>query len=136
MLYTPPELAKPIRIQGTFVSEKEIGRLIDYLKTKKSVDYNDQILSQPVASPLSLSKNLVSVDGEEKDVMFAEAVKLVQETGKASASLMQRRLKLGYARAARVLDQMEKAGIVGPVNGAKAREILIAHNQAADDSEI
>lgn len=136
MLYIPPDLAKPIRIQGCFVSDKEIGRLIDHLKTQKTTNYDDQILSQPVASPVSLSKNIVSVDGEEKDVMFEEAIKLIQQTGKASASLMQRRLKLGYARAARVLDQLEKAGVVGPVNGAKPREILIAHNQPSDDSDI
>ena len=136
MLYIPPDLAKPIRVQGCFVSEKEISRLIDHLKSKKTVDYNDQIISQPVASATSLSKNLVSVNGEEKDIMFEDAIKLIQQSGKASASLLQRRLKLGYARAARVLDQLERAGIVGPVNGAKPRDILIAHNQPTDDSDL
>lgn len=136
MLYIPPDLAKPIRIQGCFVSEKEISRLIDYLKSKKVTDYNDQITSQPIASVTSFSKNLVSINGEEKDVMFEDAIKLIQQTGKASASLLQRRLKLGYARAARVLDQLERAGIVGPVNGAKPRDILIPHNQPADNSDL
>ena len=74
-------------------------------------------------------------DGEERDAMFNDAVKLIQESGKASASLLQRRLKLGYALAARVLDELEQAGIVGPVNGAKPREILIAHNNPSDSSE-
>ena len=72
---------------------------------------------------------------EEKDPMFNDAVKLVQDLGKASSSLMQRRLKLGYARAARVLDQLEQAGIVGPANGAKPREILIPHNSPDDNVE-
>ena len=71
-------------------------------------------------------------DGEERDALFDDAIKLIQETGKASASLLQRRLKLGYARAARVLDQLEKAGIIGPVNGAKPRDILIEHRTSDD----
>lgn len=135
MLYIPPELAKPVRVQGCFVSDKEINRLIDFLKTKKTTDYNDQIVSQPVNSQNTLSKNIVSVNGEDRDALFDEAVKLIQDTGKASSSLMQRRLKLGYARAARLLDQLEEAGIVGPANGAKPRDILIAHNTSSDSNE-
>jgi S-DNA-T family DNA segregation ATPase FtsK/SpoIIIE len=133
MLYIPPDLAKPVRIQGCFVSDKELNALIDYLKTQKTTEYDDQVISQPVSHPNG--KGAVTPGSvEDRDVMFDEAVKLVSETGKASASLMQRRLKLGYARAARVLDQLEAAGIVGPSNGAKPREILIPHNNS-DDSE-
>ncbi len=135
MLYIPPDLAKPVRVQGCFVSDKEVNRLIDFLKTQRSGDYNDEIVKQPVNSPNSSSKNIMVSDGEERDAMFNDAVKLIQESGKASASLLQRRLKLGYARAARVLDELEQAGIVGPVNGAKPREILIAHNNPSDSSE-
>lgn len=135
MLYIPPELAKPVRVQGCFLSDKEINRLIDFLKTKKTVDYNDQILSQPVNSQTSLSKNIVSVNGEDRDALFDQAVKLIQESGKASSSLMQRRLKLGYARAARLLDQLEEAGIVGPANGAKPRDILVPHNSPDSSTE-
>jgi S-DNA-T family DNA segregation ATPase FtsK/SpoIIIE len=133
MLYIPPELAKPVRIQGCFVSDKELTSLIDYLKAQKTTEYDDQVISQPVAH----GKNSGNIDAgsvEDRDQMFDQAVKLVQDTGKASASLMQRRLKLGYARAARVLDQLEAAGIVGSSNGAKPREILIAHNNS-DDAE-
>ena len=134
MLYMPPDLAKPVRIQGCFVSDKELNSLIEFLKTQKTTDYNDQILSQPVSGGHG-PKNSPATSGaiEDKDSMFDDAVKLVQESGKASSSLMQRRLKLGYARAARVLDQLEQAGIVGPANGAKPREILISHNST--DSE-
>lgn len=135
MLYIPPELAKPVRVQGCFLSDKEINRLIDFLKTKKTADYDDQILSQPVNSQNTLSKNIVSVNGEDRDALFDQAVKLIQESGKASSSLMQRRLKLGYARAARLLDQLEEAGIVGPANGAKPRDILVPHNTPSDSTE-
>ncbi|MBU1088364.1 DNA translocase FtsK [Patescibacteria group bacterium] len=123
MLYIPPELAKPLRIQGCFVSDKEIKKLIDHLQSQKNVDYDDQIINQPISAGSS-SKNLVSVSGEEKDVKFDDAIAIIKSSGKASASLLQRQLKLGYARAARILDQLEVAGIVGPVNGSKPREIF------------
>jgi len=135
MLYMPPDLAKPVRVQGCFVSDKEVTNLIDTLKGQKTTEYDDQILNQPVSGG-KVAKNAPST-GEnlaDKDPMFDDAVKLVQESGKASSSLMQRRLKLGYARAARVLDQLEQAGIVGPSKGAKAREILIPHNTPSDDN--
>ncbi len=135
MLYMPPDLAKPVRVQGCFVSDKEVTNLIDTLKSQKTTEYDDQILNQPVSGG-KVAKNAPST-GEnlaDKDPMFDDAVKLVQESGKASSSLMQRRLKLGYARAARVLDQLEQAGIVGPSKGAKAREILIPHNTPSDDN--
>jgi S-DNA-T family DNA segregation ATPase FtsK/SpoIIIE len=137
MLYMPPELAKPVRVQGCFVSDKEINTLIDFLKGQKNTEYDEQILNQPVSGGRGNAKNAPSTSAniEDRDSMFDEAVKLVQDLGKASSSLMQRRLKLGYARAARVLDQLEQAGIVGPSNGAKPREILIAHNNHSDNSE-
>ncbi len=135
MLYIPPELAKPVRIQGCLITDREINRLLDFLKVQKETQYNDQITSQAIASPNSTSKNLQSVNGEERDAVFDEAVKLIQMSGKASASLFQRHLKLGYARAARLLDQLEGAGIVGPGQGAKPRQILIAHNSSPDGEE-
>ncbi|HNY04723.1 MAG TPA: DNA translocase FtsK [Candidatus Woesebacteria bacterium] len=134
MLYIPPDLAKPVRIQGCFISDKEVNRLIDFLKTQRSGDYNDEITKQPVNSPNSISKNIMVSDGQERDAVFDDAVKLIQDTGKASASFMQRHLKLGYARAARVLDELQAAGVVGPVNGAKPREILIPHKSSSDNS--
>jgi len=137
MLYMPPDLAKPVRIQGCFVSDKEINALIDFLKSQKTTEYDEQILSQPVSGGHGSAKNSASISSsvEDRDPMFEDAVNLVRELGKASSSLMQRRLKLGYARAARVLDQLEQAGIVGPANGAKPREILIDHNTPSDNSE-
>ncbi len=137
MLYLPPDLAKPVRIQGCYVSDKETTSLIDFLKSQKTTEYDQEILSQPVSGGHPTARNAPSTGDnlEEKDPMFDEAVKLVQDSGKASSSLMQRRLKLGYARAARVLDQLEQAGIVGPANGAKPREILIPHNNSEDSVE-
>jgi len=135
MLYIPPELAKPIRVQGCLVTEKEITRLIDFLKTQKSTEYDNEITSQPVNSPTSLSKNIMSVDGEERDAVFQDAIDLITQTGKASASHFQRHLKLGYARAARLLDQLEQAKVVGPGKGAKARDIYIPHNQPDNSVE-
>ena len=132
MLYIPPELAKPVRVQGCFVSEKETARLIEFLKKQKSADYNNEIVSQPVAIPGSKTNNVQSVSGEEHDNMFDDAMAFIRDTGKASATNLQRHFKIGYARAARLLDELEHAGIVGPVNGAKPRDILIPHHNSGD----
>ena len=133
MLYLPPELAKPVRVQGCFVSDKEINNLIESLKTQQTTQYNDEITNLPVSTGHGSVK--LGSSGEDHDVLFDAAVQLVRESGKASSSLMQRRLKLGYARAARVLDQLEQAGIVGPANGSKPRDILIEHNSPQDNIE-
>jgi len=122
MLYVPPTQAKPTRIQGPFVSDKEVGQLIDFLKNEREATYDERVTTQPVS--LSKSSTFI-VNGEERDALFGEAAKLLVREGKASASLFQRRLKIGYARAARILDQLESAGIVGPAEGSKAREVLV-----------
>ena len=134
MLYIPPELAKPVRVQGCFVSDREIGKLIDFLKAQKNTEYNDEITSQPVNIPGSKNNNVMSVDGAEHDTMFNDAVKFITDTGKASATNLQRHFKIGYARAARLLDELQEANIVGPVNGAKPREILVPHSRPSDDN--
>lgn len=134
MLYIPPELAKPVRIQGCFLSDKEISRIVDYVKGQRVPDYEDAVLTQSVSVVTNGKRVQIGEGGvsEGKDAVFDQAVKLIQESGKASASLLQRRLKLGYARAARVLDELETAGIIGPSNGAKPREILIPHNTSPE----
>jgi S-DNA-T family DNA segregation ATPase FtsK/SpoIIIE len=133
MLYLPPELAKPVRVQGCFVSDKELNTLIEDLKQQQTTKYNDEITNIPVSSGgHGLSK---SSGDEVRDPLFDAAVELVRDSGKASSSLMQRRLSLGYARAARILDQLEKAGIVGPGKGSKPRDILIEHNIPQDNLE-
>lgn len=129
MLYIPPDLAKPVRIQGCFISDKETSRLLDYVRSQRAPEYDETVVSQQVSmGGKNNAHGLQLNDAGDRDPLFDETVKLVQETGKASASLLQRRFKLGYARAARVLDELQQAGIIGPSNGAKPRDILVPHN--------
>ncbi|MFZ2153560.1 MAG: DNA translocase FtsK [Microgenomates group bacterium] len=128
MLYIPPELAKPVRVQGCFISDKEIEKLINHLKSQKVTDYNDEITSQPVNIPGSKNNNIVKVDGENHDALFSEAVAYIKETRTASATNLQTHFTIGFARARRILNELESAGVVGPVNGAKPREILVPRN--------
>ncbi len=123
MLYIPPDQAKPTRIQGAFVSDKEVKRLVEYLKSKSpAVEYTEEIVSTPY-TPKGAGGAAAGADG--KDPVFAEAVRVICEYDKASASLLQRRLSIGYSRAARILDQLEAAGIVGRAEGSKPRDVLI-----------
>ncbi|MCL4353428.1 DNA translocase FtsK [Patescibacteria group bacterium] len=122
MLYIPPDQAKPTRIQGTFVSDKEVKRIADYLRTKAPhVEYTEEVVRQQV----SLKKGNMITGSDGKDPLFEEAVRIVCQHDRASSSLLQRRLSIGYARAARILDQLEDAGIVGPGEGAKPRDVMI-----------
>ena len=128
MLYTPPDQAKPSRIQGTYVSEPEIQRLLEYIRQAGvPVQYTEEVTSMPTSGRVMMPGQ---AEGEERDEFFADAVRLVFQDKKASASLLQRKLKLGYARAARIIDQMETAGVVGKSEGAKPREILISDPEA------
>lgn len=120
MLYVPPDQAKPARIQGAFISDEEVSKLIEFLKQQGQAEYQEEVFSQPV----SLSHGTILINGEEKDSLFSESAETIRMAGKASASLLQRRLKIGYARAARILDELEAAGIVGPGDGAKPREVI------------
>lgn len=121
MLYVPPDQAKPSRIQGAHVSEPEIKRLIDFLKKQSAPVYTDEVTSMPVGS----SKGSKFDGGEERDDLFEQALRIVCQFDRASASLLQRRLSIGYARAARILDQLESNGVVGPAEGSKSREVLV-----------
>lgn len=127
MLYIPPDQSKPSRIQGTFVTEGEVKKLVQFMKDRAkakgiAIEYTEEVTQQKVT--VTRSTGLVeSTDGT--DPLFEEAKNVVMQYDRASASLLQRRLKLGYARAARVLDQLEAAGIVGPSEGSKPREVLM-----------
>ncbi len=121
MLYVPPEQAKPTRVQGTFVSEKDVKKLVDFLKEKSPhVEYTDEITTQQV-----LLKKGSSTSSDGRDQFFEEAIRVVCQYDRASASLLQRRLSVGYARAARILDQLEEIGIVGAGEGSKPRDVLV-----------
>ena len=123
MLYLPPDKAKPVRIQGPFVTEKDVNNVVNFLKTQiPQVHYTQEITTLPVT--ISSKAGTIAVNGGEKDPLFDKAVEIILQHDKASASLLQRRLSIGYARAARLLDQLEAAGFVGPAEGAKPREVI------------
>lgn len=125
MLYLTAELGKPVRIQGAFISEEEMKSVVEYLRGDEEPEYDESIVSQQKSGTM----NLFGGPSDDQDPLFEEAKKEVITSGKASASLLQRRLKIGYSRAARVLDELEEAGVIGPGSGAKAREILMTKNE-------
>ncbi|RIV29337.1 DNA translocase FtsK [Alicyclobacillaceae bacterium I2511] len=121
MLYMPVGAAKPVRVQGAFVSEPEIEQLVEYVKSQQRVVYT-----------VDLSHGETDPQGNEQpdlDELFMDAVDLVVGAGQASVSLIQRRFRVGYARAARIVDQMEQRGVVGPFEGSKPREVLVSQEQ-------
>lgn len=125
MLMLTPSMSKPKRIQGAWVMDEEVVKITDHLRMQSAPQYNDEIVSQPVQLN---GKGGVVMDfdgGSGGDDMFKDAVRVVVESGKASTSLLQRRLRVGYARAARIIEEMEEQGIVGPADGARPREVLI-----------
>ena len=127
MLYLPPEQAKPVRIQGAFIGDKEVAALTSFLKNQGvNPQYTEEVTTMTKAGSVSVP----GVSGEV-DEFFKEAVKLVCQYNRASASLLQRRLSVGYARAARIIDQLEGAGVIAASDGSsKPREVLV---QSADE---
>jgi len=137
MLYLPPEQAKPIRIQGAFVSDKETNALVAFLKNQGvTPQYTEEVTSMPKGRGATVP----GLTGEADD-LFAEAVRVVCQYERASASLLQRRLSIGYARAARIIDQLEAAGVVSQAEGSKARDVLVQNAEeflasASQSSEL
>ena len=137
MLFAPIGTGKPMRVQGCFVSDGEVEAVANYLKEKYITDYDQDVMDEiertaaqtghgkeaPQTEPVPTSEE------SEEDEMLPKAVDVILETGQASVSMLQRRLKLGYARAARIVDEMENKGIVGPFQGSKPRSILITKEQ-------
>lgn len=119
MLYLPPDRSKPIRIRGPFVSNEEMSRLLEFLRDSS---WRPEYVAEAEVEKFGKEKTEI---GEPKDPLFDEAVAEVVGYGRASASLLQRRLSIGYARAARLLDELEERGIVGPQKGSKPRRVLI-----------
>jgi len=123
MLYQAPDRPKAVRIQAAYVSIEEVKAIVDFLRAQHPVvHYTTEIVAENVQMG-SRGGLVVKSDEEDRDAMFDQAVAVVTAGNTASASYLQRQLKLGYARAARILDQMEQAGIIGPPNGSKPREI-------------
>ena len=133
MLYLPLGASKPIRVQGTYVKDEEIGKVIDFIKTDYVANYNEEMISSMeniAAATGGKGGAAASSDGgEQRDEMIQKAIETVVDAGQASTSLLQRKLKLGYARAARIMDEMEEMGIIGPYEGSKPRQVLITKNQ-------
>ncbi|HDQ88666.1 MAG TPA: DNA translocase FtsK [candidate division WWE3 bacterium] len=131
MLFVPPDASKPIRLQGSWVSETEISTLVKYLKNQGvEPEYKEEILQ--IVQKAEQSNTSVSSGGDAVDELFDEAVEICVNSGKASASLLQRRLSIGYARAARILDELEAKGVIGPQNGSQPREVLAPKNEGLD----
>ncbi|MEA4824032.1 MAG: DNA translocase FtsK [Clostridiaceae bacterium] len=124
MLFMPIGAGKPLRVQGCFLSDAEIEQITAFIKEHSTADYSQEIIDEIESA--SSEKTAESDPDDEGDPMLGDAIDVVMETGQASASMLQRRLKLGYARAARIIDQMEARGIIGPFDGSRPRQILIS----------
>ena len=133
MLFMPVGAPKPTRIQGTFVRDEEISRVLDFIKQSGTVQYDEAMIEAMEKHAIQDGKKGSSgADTDEEpdsDPMFKQAVEVVIDAGQASTSLLQRRCKLGYARAARIMDEMEQKGVIGPYEGAKPRAVLISRQQ-------
>lgn len=125
MLMKTATMPKPKRIQGAWVMDQEVAKITDHLRMQSAPQYNDEIISQPVQ--LNGKGGVVmDFDHEGGDDMFRDAVAVVIQSRKASTSLLQRKLRVGYSRAARIMEEMEEQGIIGPADGARPREVLIS----------
>ncbi len=126
MLYKTTEMGKPIRVQGALIDGDEITKVTDFLREQREPQYDDEVVSMPVQLN---GKGGVVVEhgggGDGDDDMWQDAVRVVIESGKASTSLLQRRLRIGYGRASRIIDEMEERGVIGPADGARPREVLV-----------
>ena len=135
MLYLPSDRNKPLRIQGAWVSESEVQAVVDYISNTQSAQFDEEILEHMENAVLSdAEKNDKNKDQEENtvDELFAVAVKYVVDAGQASISMLQRKLRVGYARAGRLIDEMAARGLVSQSEGSKSREVLITREQYRD----
>jgi len=135
MLLLAPSMSKPKRLQGAWVTDEEVHRVNDHLRAQSEPQYNDEVVAQPVQLN-ARGGVMTSLDGDSSDELFDDAVQVVTEARKASTSLLQLRLRVGYARAARIMAEMEERGIIGPARGSKPREVLISGlEDLSDDTE-
>ena len=136
MLYCPVGLSKPVRVQGSYLSDEEIERVISHVTSQGEVKYDDAVIEEIERNATKDDKKKsadISIDstgqGEDGDEMIPKAIEVILEQGMASTTLLQRKLKLGYARAARIIDELSEKGIVGPYEGSKPRKVLITKEQ-------
>jgi S-DNA-T family DNA segregation ATPase FtsK/SpoIIIE len=126
MLLLTADMPKPKRVQAAFIEDDETVKVTDFIREQRPPQYDDEVISQPVQ--LNGKGGVVADMGggsEADDDMWKDAVQVVIEGGKASTSLLQRRLRIGYGRAARLIETMEEQGIVGPADGSRPREVLV-----------
>lgn len=136
MLYYPNGMQKPLRVQGCFCSTKEVETIVDFIKKESVSEYNEEII-EAVEQSMPAEKGERSGDvseptGSGDDILIEKAIDVVVEMGQASTSSLQRKLKLGYARAARIIDELESMGVVGPYEGAKPRKVIMSKQQWAE----
>lgn len=129
MLFSPIGAQKPVRVQGCYVTDEEIEQVIAYIKESGNIDYDQKVIEEIDKNAVLESGNKTSYDNGSTDPMMNEAIECIIETGQASTSFLQRRLRLGYARAGRLIDEMEQMGIIGPPDGSKARQVLMTYQQ-------
>jgi len=133
MLFNPVGASKPTRVQGCFISDAEVERVVNHIKSQAQTTYNEETIHEieaKAAAAENAKKKTVDDDGDEDwDPMLNDAIEVVVNAGGASTTMLQKKLKLGYARASRVMDQLEEKGIVGPSEGAKPRAVLISKQQ-------
>lgn len=133
MLYYPQGIPKPVRVQGCFVSTKEVERVVAYIKGDSQAEYDEHIIEEIEKNiPVQKGEKIAADDGggfSDTDEMVDKAIELVIDMGRASTSSLQSKLKLGYARAARIMDELEQMGVVGPFEGAKPRAVLMSKEQ-------
>ena len=131
MLFYVTSMSKPKRIQGAWVTDDEVNKITDHLRMQMAPQYNDEVVAQPVQ--LDGKGGVVMDLSEGGDDKFKDAVRVVVERRKASTSMLQTRLGIGYQRAARIIEEMEERGIIGPQNGSKPREVLISSPEELDE---
>jgi S-DNA-T family DNA segregation ATPase FtsK/SpoIIIE len=125
MLISTSDMPKPKRVQAAFISDEETEKVTQFIRDQRPPQYDEAIISQRVE--LGKGSNVMSMDNNDADDdMWKDAVRVVIEGGKASTSLLQRRLRIGYGRAARLVETMEEQGIVGPADGSRPREVLVS----------
>lgn len=137
MLFMPIGMNSPIRIQGSFITDDEIGKVIDFVAKQANEEdlYDDKFMNNTATTSSEGGTSPASGGGNDKDPLYNEIVDFVVTNGKASASLIQRRFKLGYNRAARIIDELEESGIIGPQNGSKPREVLVKLEDKTNEEE-
>ena len=125
MLFYPSGAAKPVRVQGAFVSDKEVEKIVGFVKNNGEATYSEDILDKIEKANNADKESMEQDSDDDSDPFLMDAIDTVVETGQASTSFIQRRFKVGYARAGRIIDQMEERGIISGYQGSKPREVLM-----------